>query len=276
MTGLAMREALVHARKRASAATARAAPSSARTSAPSSAARTANGINQRIDEVARGDAPRPCGLGKAELDFVPDPWTPAHAFAVGKLLAFGLSNTLDFDLIATVIGRLAPQFLEQMAIHLPAYDTFAAVDAPAGSPPAPKPYPGAGGSILPLDPAAFPAKYEPFAPPFASNNWAVAADRSADGRPLLAGDPHQGLTSPIRFWPLHMSSVAHGGTLDVIGFAFVGTPSVELGHNARVGWRRSSATCGARPPTRSSRTSPSRRRRSRPTRRSPRTKAETT
>ena len=62
----------------------------------------------------------------------------------------------------------------------------------------------------------------------ASNNWAVDAARSSNGRPLLAGDPHQALTSPTRLWPLHMSSAEGGGSLDVIGFAFVGTPTVQL------------------------------------------------
>jgi penicillin G amidase len=65
-----------------------------------------------------------------------------------------------------------------------------------------------------------------------SNNWAVSGAHTDTGRPLVAGDPHQGLSSPTRLWPVHMV----GSSLDVIGFAFVGTPTVQLGHNARVGW----------------------------------------
>src|SRR5262249_47787413 len=63
-------------------------------------------------------------------------------------------------------------------------------------------------------------------------NWAVDGAHSANGRPLLCGDPHQGLSSPMNLWPVHLYSPA----LNVIGFAYPGTPMVELGHNQHVAW----------------------------------------
>jgi len=193
------------------------------------------GVNRRIDEVSRGEAPRPYGMGPAELDFVPEPWTPEHALAVGKVLSFGMSSTLEQELLATILSRLVPETMANLPIMMPAKDAYTtgAVAAPMSSVAGPF-------SNFEVDPLTalpdVPISWQPLADPFASNNWAVAGAHTDTGRPLIAGDPHQALTSPSRFWPLHMSSVAAGGTLDVIGFSFVGTPGVQLGHNAHVGW----------------------------------------
>lgn len=200
----------------------------------------AAGVNLRIAEVRRGDAPRPYGLRGAELDFVPEPWTAGHAFAVAKVLAFGLSNTLDPEILASALYRLAPDAVAHLPILKPAYDTYILGDGAPTSPPAPAPPAPQARRFGP--PSAFPRsgeaawEYRPIMPWLGSNNWAVSGPLSTNGRPLLAGDPHQGLTSPTRLWPVHMSSVEGGGSFDVIGFAFVGTPAVQLGHNARIGW----------------------------------------
>lgn len=193
------------------------------------------GVNARVDEVRAGTAPRPYGLRADQLDLVPAPWIPAHAFAIGKLLAFGLSNSLDSEILATALLKLAPDVTKRMPLSLPAYDTFIVGASPSGNRRAPAPPPSPSTpqipDTLPVPPLSFLTLGGGH-----SNNWAVAAAHSANGKPLVAGDPHQALSSPTRFWPVHMSSVEGGGTLDVVGFVFPGTPVVELGHNAHVGW----------------------------------------
>ncbi len=190
------------------------------------------GVNRRIDEIGSGAAPRPYGFGKDELDFLPAPWTAEDAFAVGKTLAFGLSNSLDSEVLATVLRTVVPQTAAHLPVSLPAYDTYivgqANGGAGAGGPAPPNPPPPPGGWL--------PDGYREFFPQLASNNWAVDGAHTSNGKPILCGDPHQPLTSPSRFWPFAMNSTAGGGTLDVQGFAFVGTPSVELGFNAHLGW----------------------------------------
>lgn len=188
------------------------------------------GVNARIDEIERGAAPVPYGLRASELGVAPARWTPADTFAIAKVLAFGLSSTLDYEILATAILRVAPDAAADVPLMRPAFDTAILKDeetAPAPAPPGP--------SIDSLDPAPLPDipfSFQRLFPPSGSNNWAVDAAHSANGRPLLAGDPHQALTSPSRLWPTHL----RGGDLDVIGFAFVGTPGVQLGHNAHLGW----------------------------------------
>lgn len=193
------------------------------------------GVNRRIEEIEQGDAPLPYGLRSTELDAMPERWVAADAFAIGKTLAFGLSNTLDYDMLATAVRRVAPDTAATLPIGLPAFDTAILADAEAPPPPAPP-----GPSVLELDPSvkvtAKRLSFEPTFPKTGSNNWAVDGAHSTNGKPLIAGDPHQALTSPSRLWPTHVNSADAGGDLDVIGFAFVGTPGVQLGHNARVAW----------------------------------------
>lgn len=195
------------------------------------------GINRRIGEVASGIAPRPYGTRESELNFVPEPWETFEGYAIGKLLGFGMSNNLDHDILATALSRIAPESLQHFPLLMPAHDVFPGVDP--GAPPKPKPRSRAS-SKLPLAPRAdaalMPRHYKPVMHATASNNWAVAGKHTVNGRPFVCGDPHQSLTSPSRFFAFHMNSADRGGTLDVAGFAFVGTPTVELGHNAHVGW----------------------------------------
>jgi len=65
-----------------------------------------------------------------------------------------------------------------------------------------------------------------------SNNWAVAGSQSASGKPLLANDPHLGLTAPSLWYLAHLSAPG----LNVIGATMPGIPVVVLGHNDRIAW----------------------------------------
>jgi penicillin G amidase len=78
-----------------------------------------------------------------------------------------------------------------------------------------------------------------------SNNWVVAGSHSTSGKPLLANDPHLGLSAPAiwYFARLHVSSTATQNVgsnsapeLDVIGATLPGLPSVILGRTAKVAW----------------------------------------
>ena len=192
------------------------------------------GVNARIDEVNGGRAPKPPAMSDAGLDRFAA-WQPAEAYAIGKLLAFGLSNTLDQEILATALLRLAPDFVKNMPLALPSYDVFTTVVSQAGMPHRMAPPPVL--TDVPrdhVDPSTFALWSLPLGGH--SNNWAVSGAHTENGRPILAGDPHQALTSPSRFWPVHIKSTAGGGTLDVIGFAFPGAPGVQLGHNAKIGW----------------------------------------
>ncbi|WP_174188401.1 penicillin acylase family protein [Nocardia barduliensis] len=60
-----------------------------------------------------------------------------------------------------------------------------------------------------------------------SNCWALAAERTTTGRPLLAGDPHRGYSTPSLRYISHLSAPG----LDVIGAGEPHMPGIALGHN---------------------------------------------
>jgi penicillin amidase len=65
-----------------------------------------------------------------------------------------------------------------------------------------------------------------------SNNWVVSGEHTASGKPLLANDPHLGLTAPPVWYFAHL--VAPG--LDAIGATLPGVPAIVLGRNQRIAW----------------------------------------
>jgi penicillin amidase len=65
-----------------------------------------------------------------------------------------------------------------------------------------------------------------------SNNWVVGSARSQSGKPLLANDPHLGLSTPAVWYFAHLSAPG----LNVIGATLPGIPAVVLGHTDRIAW----------------------------------------
>jgi penicillin amidase len=65
-----------------------------------------------------------------------------------------------------------------------------------------------------------------------SNNWVVSGKRTVSGKPMLANDPHLGLTTPSVWYFAGMQVPG----VRVIGATLPGIPGVVLGHNDRVAW----------------------------------------
>src|SRR5262245_36686386 len=65
-----------------------------------------------------------------------------------------------------------------------------------------------------------------------SNSWAVSGARSASGKPLLANDPHLGLSAPAIWYFAHL----HAPGLDAIGGTLPGVPAILIGRNPRIAW----------------------------------------
>ena len=76
-----------------------------------------------------------------------------------------------------------------------------------------------------------------------SNNWVLAGSRTVSGKPLLANDPHLGLSAPAIWYFARLqapaSIAADGspiGAIDVIGATLPGLPFVILGRTDSVAW----------------------------------------
>ena len=66
----------------------------------------------------------------------------------------------------------------------------------------------------------------------ASNNWVISGKRTADGKPLLANDPHLLASAPGIWYLTHLTTP----TMRVSGVTFPGVPGIVLGHNENIAW----------------------------------------
>lgn len=208
------------------------------------------GVNARVAEVNAGSVPLPYGF--AEAGFMPETWARDDEFAIAKLMYLGNSNSLERDLLATILYRNIPATWNAFELGRPMFPVAIMPDdeIPAGFKPdsgpshlglAPQPVP-----MDPYSPAAIADTITGLRHAFGhvgangwggSNNWAIDGRHTQSGRPIVANDPHQPLQSPSLMYGLHLNSTERGsGTLDVAGFAFTGTMGVQLGHNAKLHW----------------------------------------
>jgi penicillin amidase len=76
-----------------------------------------------------------------------------------------------------------------------------------------------------------------------SNNWVVGPSRSATSHPMIASDPHLGLSAPAVFWLTHVTvdSPKPEENIDIAGIGFPGIPGVILGFNKDVAWGSTTA-----------------------------------
>ncbi len=153
-----------------------------------------------------------------------EPWTPSDSLACAKLLAFGLSTNWESELLRADMAR---ELGEERAARLdPTY--------PVGNPIVTRPgesFQGDGRAIL--EQLARVREQIGFtAGASGSNNWAVSAERSATGGPLMAGDPHLTPSMPGIWYQVGLEL----GDRFARGASVPGLPGVILGQNNDVSW----------------------------------------
>ncbi|TRZ68139.1 MAG: penicillin acylase family protein [Rhodocyclaceae bacterium] len=170
--------------------------------------------------LAANDKPLPVEF--VLLGHRPEPWSAVDSLAWIKMMAWDLSgNWRDELLRMQLAGRITTQQIQEF---LPPYPGDAAV-----------PLPDLTALYASLANAATKiAAAVPEQPPegIGSNNWVVAGSRTNSGKPLLANDPHLGLTAPAVWYFAHLDSP--GARL--IGSTLPGVPMVVLGRNERIAW----------------------------------------
>jgi penicillin G amidase len=189
------------------------------------------------------------------LDYRPEPWTPVDSLAWLKAMAWDLRGNMTDEIDrALALAEHTPAEVRQLYPPYP-YDEHA-------------PIVGQGAvvdGVFEQD-ATEPATRLPRRPAYlsgarpvlrrvhgladrmpallgrgdgiGSNAWVVSGDHSATGEPLLANDPHLGVSVP-GIWMqmgLHCRTVSEDCPLDVAGFTFSGVPGVVIGHNADIAW----------------------------------------
>jgi penicillin amidase len=157
----------------------------------------------------------------------PEPWTPADSLAVAEYMAFVLSFNAKEEL---VFLRLARRLGADRAREL--FPGDEGVPAPRDGIGLPET--GVEGALLEAidDYAVFASRHGLPVPGPASNAWALSGERTADGFPLLANDPHLAASMPSIWYELELIAPQ----LHVAGLALPGVPMVVIGHNPDLAW----------------------------------------
>jgi penicillin amidase len=183
-------------------------------------------VRESLEGYARGlnagrsvGAPMPHEL--ALMRAAPSPWTPTDTLGMSKLLSFTLCANWDAELARLKV--LLSDGPEALAALDPDYPTWQPVIWPVGQ------AAGVAADHLARDLAAF---FEVVRPGGGSNNWALAASRTATGRPILANDPHLDASLPAHWYLASVRTPAKA----VAGATFIGGPSMLVGHNGTACW----------------------------------------
>jgi penicillin G amidase len=174
------------------------------------------------------------------LRFRPQPWTVRHSLAIGKIMAWDLSDwngPLDLQRAVDRVGAelaaaLRPPYPEWGVQILGAGATWNADRAgelPEREPDRPL---VALGVPLPRIPQHAHDLLDGVSMARASNSWVIGGERTRSGKPILANDMHLALRAPS-LWYL---AALHGGAIEIVGMTIPGTPGVVAGHSRRVAW----------------------------------------
>ncbi|SMP48490.1 penicillin acylase family protein [Noviherbaspirillum suwonense] len=181
----------------------------------------AEGVNRYLEQRS-GPLPPEFLLTGA---LAPAPWEPADSIAWQTMMAWDLSANWTQELLRM---RLAQRMdMAHIQAFLPPYPG----DAPLHTQDYTSLYRSLAGTAAQLE------KVSRIAPPslvegMGSNNWVLGSRRSATGKPLLANDPHLGLSAPALWYFAHLSAPG----LNVIGATLPGVPADTLGHNDQIAW----------------------------------------
>ncbi|WP_320940031.1 penicillin acylase family protein [Lysinibacillus capsici] len=153
----------------------------------------------------------------ALLGYEPEVWTVVDSLTIGKYMAYDLGgnwNTLAFRHWA--LQNFDEEKAKELFIKYPE-NASAIIEANIQNPVA-----VAGQFSAEMLPNEFNG----------SNNWVVSGDKTKSGTPILADDPHLGLSTPSIWYQMHLQSPQQ----NVSGVIFAGIPGIILGHNDEIAW----------------------------------------
>ncbi|MEN0002634.1 MAG: penicillin acylase family protein [Bacteroidota bacterium] len=187
------------------------------------------GVNAWIDQLQEADYPLEFKL----LNYQPEYWSPLKSAIFNKSMAEALCARHS-DIPATnamrIFGDSLFQFLypERIPTQSPvipdavAYDfeTISTEEENTSDLPADL------SSVIPFRP------FEMADPSTGSNNWAVDGTKTASGYPILANDPHLGLTLPAIWYEIQIQTPE----VNCYGVSLPGLPAIIIGFNENISW----------------------------------------
>ncbi len=154
------------------------------------------GINRRIELMGHDLPPE-----FRRLDYAPEPFSVRDVVAIARGIWWSLNGRID-RIVAAEAARLLPEAFRPLYLT-PEASENRVLQYGAGT-----------------DDAT------------GSNNWALHGSRTAGGRPVLCGDPHQPFWVPSTWYEYAL----HGPEDDAAGAGHPGFPGMWWGSNGRIAW----------------------------------------
>ena len=169
------------------------------------------------------------------LGHTPEPWTPAHTVAAIKMMSVSLAANSQFEFFRLSFARLGltpDEILDLLPTGPgdnppPLPDLTALLSLDSG------PLKTVGGNGQTDAAIMRPDDDERRG---ASNNWVVSGDRTTTGMPIVANDPHLGLTAPSIWYLAHLRVADDDAARNLVGATLAGTPLVLLGRSDTAAW----------------------------------------
>ncbi len=190
------------------------------------------GVNAYVATLSPADYPLEYKL----IGYAPEPWSNYKSALFLKYMADMLCRrSSDQDASATLanLGR------EELERYFPLINPAQSPVIPTGT------YSGdstAAVNSVPLlsgqRPDSNAVSYRPghvperYSTAVGSNNWAVAPERTLAGHPLLANDPHLGLSLPSIWYEIQIETPEFSS----YGFSLPGSPGIIIGFNEYIAW----------------------------------------
>lgn len=177
------------------------------------------------------------------LRYKPSEWKATDSLVIGAILSDGLSTTWQADVMRSSFADLPKEKFEQLFLEKTPLDVLV-VGKDSTEVRSPKSKVQSASLSFDNSLLEFAVRdaevrksslsrigfYQEFNA--ASNNWVVSGKRTADGKPILANDPHLPASAPSIWYLSNLSAP----NMRVSGVTFPGVPGVVLGHNEYIAW----------------------------------------
>ncbi|PHI19116.1 hypothetical protein CEQ90_14480 [Lewinellaceae bacterium SD302] len=197
------------------------------------------GVNAYIDQLAPEDYPVEYKL----LDQKPRKWLPYHSALMLKGMTQSMTDRSSDASFAHALATLGPQKFKELypqwnRKQTPIVPSGTNFQLPAAEPRRRSPLPST--ATLPAQKNDLSNQEESVIEPDffdyrsgnGSNNWAIAGSKSITRRPILAGDPHLGLSLPSIWYEIQL----HTGESNCRGVSLPGLPMIVIGFNENIAW----------------------------------------
>ncbi|MBX7056367.1 MAG: penicillin acylase family protein [Pyrinomonadaceae bacterium] len=204
----------------------------------------ANGVNAFIATLDDKTLPVEFKI----LQYKPRAWTVADSLVIGAVLADALSNTWQQDLLRQQLSGIDQEKFADLTDPVTPFDVVLygkdKAAKPRGGSSAQAAFgrlPAVGVSDSTIASADYDSKLRKESLEMvglyaeglaASNNWVVSSKRTADGKAMLANDPHLAPSAPGIWYLASLQSP----TVHAAGVTVPGLPAIIIGHNEKIAW----------------------------------------